>query len=65
MNLLIISASVIAALSAISLIAAWKGAVQGYEDELGFHEGAVPVPVTTSHGLRARAQSGHRQAVVR
>lgn len=65
MSLLIISASVIAALSAISLIAAYKGAVEGHEDELGFHEGAMPVPATASHGLRGRAQSGNRQVVIR
>jgi len=65
MNLLIITASIIAVLSTISLIAAWKGAVEGHETELGFHEGAIPVPATASHGLRARAHRGEGQAVIR
>lgn len=65
MNLLIITASVIAALSAISLVAAWKGAVEGHENELGFHEGAIPVPATASGAIRARARSGNRQVVMR
>lgn len=66
MNILLLTLSAVAVVSGLALVAAYKRAVAGYEDELGFHAGAQPVPATsaTAGALRAtKVRAGHRRSM--
>ena len=51
-SVLLVIAAIIAVLSCLSLVAAWRGAVVGQEDENGFH--VVPAKVTAAPVARRR-----------
>lgn len=68
MSTLIFVAAAVFVLSAVSLLVAWKRAVQGYEDESGFHPGvdharASTPSVELNHAKPRRARAPRSAAV--
>lgn len=62
---LLVGLSVVALLSAVTLITAWRGAVDGYEDETGFHPRAEQGPRVAAIPTVEQAQAARRSAVAR